>query len=288
MSYLVITILMNVIISAIFKLFPRYDINALQAIVVNYIVCVITGCLYIGRIPFNAANTQASWFPWSLGLGLVFIGMFRLLAYNTQHYGITTTTIANKLSLVIPVLFSVFLYNEQAGIGKVLGILLAFPAVYFASREKADGGNVRHNLFWPAVLFIGSGLLDTSLKYAQHHCLTSPDDHAVFSIHIFGVAAITGIVITIVSLLQKKPIAWRNVVAGICVGIPNYFSIYFLIRTLDCGIMQSSAAIPVINIGILVVSSIVAILFFKERANPLRITGLVLAIIAILLITMGD
>jgi drug/metabolite transporter (DMT)-like permease len=52
--------------------------------------------------------------------------------------------------------------------------------------------------------------------------------------------------------------------------------------------MQSSAIIPVINIGILVASSFMAILFFREKVNKLRIAGLVLSVIAILLIALGD
>ena len=81
---------------------------------------------------------------------------------------------------------------------------------------------------------------------------------------------------------------WRNIVAGICVGVPNYFSIYFLIRSLNSNVLQSSAAIPVINIGILVSSAITAIVVFREKANSQRIMGLILSVIAILLIAWGD
>jgi multidrug transporter EmrE-like cation transporter len=52
--------------------------------------------------------------------------------------------------------------------------------------------------------------------------------------------------------------------------------------------MQSSAAIPVLNIGILVVSAVAAMLFFKEKAGPIRLAGLLLSVVAILLIAFGD
>ena len=288
MFYLIVTIILNVLISAIFKLFPRYKIDALQAIVANYCVCVLTGSIFIGHVPYTAASVHEPWFPWALLMGAGFISIFNLIAYCTRIDGITTTTIANKLSLVIPVVFSVFLYNELVGGLKILGILLAFPAVYLTSRVKGDD-NQPQNLTLPLLLFISSGLLDTLMKYMQYTYLGTQALQAVYTVYCFSVAATIGIIIiTTLLLLKKISFHWRNLVAGVCIGIPNYFSIYFLIRLLDSNVFQSSTAIPVLNIGILVASAIAAIVFFRERANAQRITGLVLSIIAILLIAFGN
>ena len=288
MYYLIATILLNVVISVILKQFARFKINALQAIVANYWVCVITGSLFTGHTPFTSVVVHSTWFPWALMMGAGFICVFNLIAYCTRVDGITTATVANKLSLIIPVLFSLFLYSEHIGIGKGIGILLAFPAVYLTTRVKNEENKVQ-NFLWPALLFLGSGLLDTLVKFVQTRYLPDADVQALYTTTCFAAAGTIGAIIVITLLLLKKQtFRWRNIVAGICVGIPNYFSIYFLIRMLHSGVLQSSAAIPVNNIGILVVSSLVAILFFKERANAPRIIGLVLSILAILLIAFGD
>jgi drug/metabolite transporter (DMT)-like permease len=185
-------------------------------------------------------------------------------------------------------LFSIFLYHDAAGIGKIAGIILAFPAVYLTSRVK-DEHNKPQNLFWPALLFIFSGLLDTLMTYVQFRFLKTPEVQATYTIYCFSVAATIGLILVSILLLTKKiTFQWRNVVAGICVGVPNYFSIYFLIRSLNSNIMQSSATIPVVNIGILVASSVMALLFFREKANSLRIIGLILSVVAIALIAFGD
>ena len=288
MFYLILTILLNVVISVIFKIFPRYKIDSFQAIVANYLVCVITGCVFIGKMPFTAGNLHAAWLPWALLMGCGFISIFNLIAYSTKMDGITTTTIANKLSLAIPVIFSIVLYHELAGVWKIAGILLAVPAVYLTTRVKGENNKVQ-NLFWPAILFILSGLLDTLVKYVQFHFLASADTQAVYTIYCFAVAATIGLMLmTALLLLKKITFHWRNIVAGICIGVPNYFSIYYLIRMLNSSFLQSSAAIPVVNIGILVTSSVTAILLFREKVNALRITGLLLSVIAILLIAFGD
>jgi drug/metabolite transporter (DMT)-like permease len=289
MFYLLVTIFLNVIIAVLFKLFPRYGVNTPQAIVVNYLVCVVTGCLYIGEVPFDKETMAAPWVPWALVLGGAFISIFNLIAYNIKIHGITTATIANKLSLVIPVVFSFFLYREHIGLSKIAGVLLALPAVYLTSWQKQEKGQKMPGLFWPLVLFVSSGLLDTSLKYVECNFLSTGKSQAVFSIYTFAVAATLGVVMTtVLAVAGKVKFEAKNIIAGILVGVPNYFSIYFLIAALNCGILQSSAAIPTINISILVLSTLVALLFFKEQANGKRITGLILSIIAILLIALGD
>jgi drug/metabolite transporter (DMT)-like permease len=112
---------------------------------------------------------------------------------------------------------------------------------------------------------------------------------AVYTIQVFATAATIGIITeTAMVLLKKTQLHWRNLVAGICLGVPNFFSIYYLIRFLNSGFMHSSAAIPVLNIGILVAATLAAILFFREKINAQRIVGLALSIIAILLISFGD
>lgn len=288
MIYLLLTILLNVVISIIIKLFSRFDINALQAIVANYVVCVVTGSLFIGAFPFTGAAFGSVWFPWSLVMGAGFIGIFNLIAYCTRIDGITTTTISNKLSLVIPVVFSLVVYHEHAGVWKIAGILLAFPAVYLTSRVAGDD-NKPQNLFWPAILFLGSGTLDTMMNYVQQHYLAAPADQAMYTVFCFSMAGTVGIGIIAARVAMKKiKLHWRNLVAGVCLGIPNYFSIYYFIRALNSDFLQSSASIPVMNIGILVASSLTALLVFKEKANAQRYTGLVLSVIAILLIAFGD
>lgn len=288
MFYLLATILLNTLLSAIFKLFPRFKVDTLQAIVVNYWVCVITGSVFIGHFPIGVQSFHQVWFPWALLMGIGFISIFNLLAYSTRVDGITTATTANKLSLVIPVIFSVILYNEHIGVAKIIGIILAFPAVYLTTRVKEESHKEQH-LLWPILLFIGSGLLDTLVKYVQNGYLPTPAVQAVFTIHTFAAAGTIGVIIvSILLILKKATFQWRNVLAGICLGVPNYFSIYYFIRMLNSSVLQSSAAIPVNNIGILVTSSLTAIILFREKVSSLRIVGLILAIVAILLIAFGD
>ncbi|MCB0700423.1 MAG: EamA family transporter [Chitinophagaceae bacterium] len=283
---LILVILLNTVIFSIFKLFSRFCIDSLQAITVNYWVCVLTGTMFSGINPVQNLSSTG-WLIYALLLGVLLIGLFNLLSYSTNKEGMMATTIANKLSLVIPVFFSYYLYSDSMDVLKMLGIILALPAVYLSSYKKER--LQMSSLLLPFIIFLGSGFMDTFLKYVQHHHLSTEQSQAHFSIVGFGVAASIGSMIVVYkSVVGKHKIELRSVIAGVLLGVPNYFSIFLLIRLLDSGMMQSSAIIPVNNIGIVLVTTIVAISLFKEKATGYKVAGIGLSLLSILMIILGE
>lgn len=288
MQYLLLVIFLNTLIFIAFKLFAKYNINNLQAITVNYWVCMLTGWLTHGYHPFHADIQDEGWFANALLLGCYFIFLFNLIAYSTAQQGMTVTTIANKLSLVIPVLFSFWLYGESMGWMKMAGIALAIPAVYMATSQR--GRIEPKNLWLPALVFVCSGLSDTFIKYIQHYQLDTQATQSAFTITMFTIAAAAGSVMVAGKALHSKGeerLQLKSVMAGVLLGIPNYFSIYYLIRLLDTGIMPSSSIIPVNNIGIVISTTLAAVFLFKEGAGRKRMIGVGLSIVSIILIALS-
>ncbi|MBS1643919.1 MAG: hypothetical protein JST36_02685 [Bacteroidetes bacterium] len=293
MIYLLLTIALNVLIFIGFKLFPRFRIDALQAIVCNYWVCVLTGSLFLGDFPISKSSVAQAWAVWALVMGIGFISVFNFIAYCTKKTGITATTIANKLSFVIPVAFAVWLYQDSLGLLKVVGILLSFPAVYFTAKTKSDKQSIGHlGLLLP--LFLGSGLLDTLVNYitasyfSSGQAVADARGQATFLTHTFACAALIGSAIVGYRAWRgTMPIRAKNLVAGLLLGIPNYFSMYFFMALLNAGFLPSSAAIPVNNMGILVVATLAAVLMFREEMSRQRTLGMFLSLAAILLILLS-
>jgi uncharacterized membrane protein len=85
----------------------------------------------------------------------------------------------------------------------------------------------------------------------------------------------------------KKQFSPKALLAGIIIGIPNYFSIWFLGRVITEYKGNSSAIIPVNNMGIVLFSAIAAWLLFKEKLSFLNWMGIVLSVAAIALIAYG-
>lgn len=289
MFYLVAVVCLNVLLFTLFKLFPKYSVNTLQAIVVNYWVCVATGSIYLGSFPVSANSINEPWWGWVLFLGLLFISMFNLLAYSTKQEGITTTIISNKLSLVIPVVISIILYSESVTWLKVIGVLLAIPGIYLTVKKKGERAKLSKGLLIPMLIFLLSGALDTIMKYMEHNYLTHATIQASFTIHIFFMAAVFGSLVVAYNVVAGNArLQLKTVVAGVVLGVPNFFSIFYLVRLFNVDVLESSAIIPVNNIAILLLSTMVAILFFKEEFTKYRVVGILLSALSILLIVLSN
>jgi drug/metabolite transporter (DMT)-like permease len=267
----------------------RFDIPILQAIVVNYFTCVITGSIVNGSWPVDKTTIHQPWLLWSLILGSMFIILFNVFGFTTQKLGVAVASVANKLSLVIPFVFSIYLYSEKWTWLKIAGILLALFAVIFPcyparQKESIRPLNKAHYFLLPVVLFIGSGLMDTILKYVEQTHLNE-SNYNNFLIAAFSTACLTGFLILSVLLVTRKiKFDSRCILAGIAIGIPNYFSIWFLVNVLKQYKGNSSAIIPINNMGIVLLSSVLAWLMFKEKLSLINWVGIILALGAIALI----
>jgi len=192
------------------------------------------------------------WFKWALLMGASFISIFNIVGFTTQKIGVAVASVANKLSLVIPFVFSIFLYNEKAGALKILGIALALLAVYLTMKKEKQAADLPASkwlLLFPVVLFIASGLLDTMIKYVEQHFLQEEINND-YLITAFASAATVGLLLLLFFLISRKQrFDPRAILAGFCIGVPNYFSIWCLLKVLKMYTGNSSAIMPINNMG---------------------------------------
>jgi drug/metabolite transporter (DMT)-like permease len=292
MIYLLGSIVLSSYLTLAFKMCERLGINTFQAIVFNYLTCVITGSIFNGAFPVNAEALHQTWFHWALFMGAMFIGTFNIIALTAKQNGVAVASVANKLSLVIPFLYLAITYHEPLQIIKIIGIILALVAVVFTcwpqknNAQKTSGGFML--LLLPFILFIASGVLDTILKHVQTFHL-NPANNNPYLISCFFAAFVVGFCILLYLVATgKQKLSTKNIIAGICIGIPNYFSIWCLVKFLDANVWKASAAIPMNNIGIVLFSTVVAWIVFKEKLSRINWIGIVLSVVAILLIAYGD
>ncbi|MAP53856.1 EamA/RhaT family transporter [Altibacter sp.] len=288
MIYLLLSIAASVAIFIVFKLFSRYKVHTFQAIVVNYVVACSCGLLAYEGSVIPSVIVGYGWFYYTLALGALFITVFNLMAITTQRSGLSVVSVATKMSVVVPIVFGLVYYKESLGALKIIGILLALAAVYLASIKSKEGLTIKtKNLIFPLLVFIGSGVIDTSIKYLEGSFVAA-NDVPLFSATIFASAAILGILsIAVLAVRGKIHVQLKNILGGIALGIPNYFSIYFLVKALRSGLLDSSGIFTVNNVAIVMVSTLVGILLFKERLLPKNWLGIALAVLSIFLITIA-
>jgi len=291
MFYIVLTILFSVFLLIVFKLFQKFEVNTFVAIIINYVAAAVTGILFL-ETEYNFKDVlHASWLTICIPLGLLFITIFYLISQTAQRISISTASVANKMSVAMPVLFSVIFLNQQLSVLKIIGIILALVAVYFSTKTPKVEKTSNKLIWLPIAVFFGSGLIDIAINAANAFYITSPNDSALFSISTFLSAFCFGLIILLVQFFVTKKITiqsvfkLKNIVGGIALGIPNYFSIYFIFKSLDAKVLNSAQLFPILNLSNVALSAIVAWLWFKEKLSPINIIGIFMAVIAIILIS---
>ena len=290
MLFLIGSIILTSYLTLSFKVVERLQISVFQTIVFNYVGCVVTGSVFSGYFPISVSTFSQPWFKWALLMGCSFIIIFNIVGFTTQKIGVAVASVANKLSMVIPFLFSVWLYNEKATTLKLLGIVLALVAVYLTMKQEPAKQNKiisRWLLFLPVILFISSGLLDTMIKYVEQRFLNESNNNE-YLITAFASAATIGLtLLTLLVMTGKQKFDYRAILAGFAVGIPNYFSIWCLLVVLKKYAGNSSAIIPINNMGIVLFSAVMAWILFREKLSIINWAGIILSLGAIALIAYG-
>ena len=287
MIHLLLSILFSTGLFVIFKYFGIYKIDTIKAIVVNYFVAFTLGFLSTNTTISIAETTQKPWFFGALFLGALFVAVFFVMANTAQKNGVSVASVAGKMSVVIPVFFGVFLYNESVTFLKIAGIFIALIAVYLASIKEEKTNLEKASLLFPVLLFFGSGIIDTTLKYVEVN-FVKPEEVAIFSGSLFGFAALFGTFVLIFEFIKKKTsFGYKNIIAGFILGIPNYYSIIFLIKALQTKGFESSTLFTVNNVAIVIVSTLVGLILFKEKFSTKNKIGVFLAILGIVLVAIA-
>ena len=286
MIFLLLSILFSTGLFVIFKYFGIYKIDVLKAIFVNYIVAFSMGFFFAERqIPISEIYVQP-WFSGALFLGALFVSIFFVMAMTAQKNGVSVTSIAGKMSVVVPVFFGIILYNESVTFLKIVGIIMALIAVYLSS-VKEEKSEKNGTLLLPILLFIGSGTIDTLLKYIQENYVAD-EDVSIFSGSLFGIAGVFAFLILVIKTIKKRAsFGYKNIIAGIILGVPNYYSIIFLIKALQNKHFESSTLFTINNVAIVVVSTLVGLFFFKEKFSVKNKVGVAMAILGIILVTIA-
>jgi len=291
MYFLLLSIVSSSLIIVVFKLIGRYRANTLSAIIINYPVACIAGFFLANSSPISELTESYLWFYIAAFLGVLFIGMFWLIGTSTIKAGISITTVAAKMSVIIPITYSIWIDpNDSLSIIKLSGILLAIAAVLMAVYKKGNGAQSKQALILPLSIFVGLGIMDSIVKYSQLNFLTSSLT-PIFTASSFGFAFVVGLLILPFNhSAAKDMLKLKSWIIGIPLGLLNFGSMYFLIRALaHINIESNSTTVSSIifginNISIVALSVLIGFTIFKERPTKLNWVGICLSGVAIIIL----
>ncbi len=286
MIFLVLSILSSTSIAIIFKLIKSLEVKIFPVIVINYFSATILG-LFLNNIDISFTSViSSSWIYVALVIGIFLIAGFYLIGYTTQKAGIAITTVSNKMSVILPMVFSILYYNESIGSIKIIGITLALLSVGLSVYKKRQVELDYKFIYLPILLFIVIGVIDSSIKLAQEDFVTENQIPA-FTATSFCIAAILGVCFCLINKSSIKDFTnYKTLITGIILGAVNFGSFYFLIFALNHSNMESSIVYGVNNIAILSLSVVFAFSIFKEKLKFINWVGISLSIISVIILTI--
>lgn len=292
MLWLFLSIFSVVGIFIMFKIIDKVKADLIYALVINYLIAAIIGFAFTNN--FNIIElSQRPWFPISIFIGILFIGRFFLLGITTKKVGLSISTVASKMSVVITIVFALIYFNENVSVIKIISICTAIFAVLLAlykKNEKQEKTKIIY-LLLPFILFLSMGLVDSLIAFSQGTFPELQDNYtsAKFTSTAFSFSFITGLIYTTFKPKElKKFFKRKNIFCGIVLGMINFGSIYFVIQALNEGILQKSVIYGIVNISCVIISVLLGWLLFKEKLKAINFIGIIIAIISLLLLILSD
>lgn len=292
MVILILCVLSQVSLAVCFKLFARLGIDTFTAIVINYWVSASLGSLILGYVPLVHHDPEvAPWTWYAVAIGCLFVIGFTTIGQSIRYVGMTITMAMQKMSLLIPTAYALIGYQEHAGPMKLTGIGLSIAAILLVTRpDKTDHRSLRKILPWlifPFGALIFSGMIESILYHVQAEGLAIHGNIA-FTAYGFSVAAFLGTIALIFrAVTSKYSISGKDILGGVLLGTPNFFSIYLILVLLKHD-FPGSVLYPVLNILILILSAIIGLFLFRETLRKANLFGIVIAVLAIIFVSARE
>lgn len=289
MIWLVLSILFSTGVFISFKAFEHFEVKTFPAIMVNYGTAMAFGLWMLnGNITFKEAENMDLFWP-VLTLGLVFIGIFYLIALTAQKLGVSVASVSAKMSLAIPVIvFPLIDPDEPFGLLHVLGLLMALTGVFLASMKSDINLKDKRLLALPIFVLIGSGLIDFTLGYFSEST-SHPSSTYLLTTLPFTSAFVVGLIIIAINAIVKKEwFGLKEIIGGFVLGIINFGSIFFLVKAVSESPFSRTFIFPINNMGIILGSSIFSIILFRETLSMRNKWGIFICMLAIGVFYLGE
>lgn len=276
MLYLLLAICCSAMISIIMRISRDRVTGNVSMLAMNYLMCLIIAAAYTGMENlFPASPNLIGTMGMGTIHGILYLGSFVLLQINVKRNGVVLPAIFMKLGLLVPMVLSIFLFGEVPGLSQVVGFFIAVVAIVLINMESgASGTKFKSGLI---LLLVGGGSADAMSKIYEVY--GAPELSAQFLLYTFIIALLlcTGLM-----LWKGERPGKAEVLFGLVIGVPNYFSAKFLLRSLED--VAAVVAYPTYSVGTILVVTLAGVLVFRERLSRRQwiAIGIILAALVLL------
>lgn len=276
MTYLVLAVLSSAGISLVMRLSVDHVHNHLTMLAAGYLSCTALAVLHTGLGGFSL---QSGGLPMTLALavvaGFLLLAGFVCLQYNTQHNGVVLSGIFSKLGVLVPTVISVVIFAEKPTLVQAIGFLLAIAAIFLMNGEKsAQKAGSRTALL---LLLLTNGMADSMSKIYDELGTASLQELYLLLAFFFAFVLCTALAIH-----KKQGLTANDVVYGLLLGIPNYYSARFLIKAL--GTIPAVVAYPSYSVATMLAVTALGVFAFREKLSRRQLSALAVILAALVLL----
>ena len=284
MLQLISAILSSFAITVIIKLNEQQELDRQVVLGINYIFAAGLGwalTLFNGGLASISMTTILLGF----GGGILWPGGFYLFMWGIKKFGMSLTGSIARLSLSVPILIAVIFLGEILTLPTIFGLVATLFAFFLISPVKFSQLKQSESAaiwFFPLIVFI-FGIVDFWANL--FNTIGDSQEKFLFMTLIF---TFSGVNTWIVIFFKKRKVSLDAVKAGALLGVPNFFSTYFLLEALRDGffIGQSATVYTLYSVAGLTLAFCAGAIFWKEKVGPKNIAGVVIAIVAIILLNL--
>lgn len=200
---------------------------------------------------------------------------------STAINGSGISAFFKQMSTIGGLLIAVAFMGEKPGAIQWLGIALMTVAivlmVYDFKSLKIEKGILL------ILIFVTGSIMETGNKVISKYTLDGYS--TIYLSTIFFVALIYLIIyVAIKEKGQFKGFTKQDIFYGAVLGLSNVGNNFFKIKAMN--VLPAAIVIPIVAAGSLIITNLVSIVFFKEKANKLYGLAVVIAVISIFLLNM--
>lgn len=284
MLYVILSVCCSIIVAVLIKLARRSNTNVQQLVLWNYPITVLLAFFLFKPRFIDLAISELP-FQFYIPLIILLPSLFIFIALAIKYSGMVKTDVAQRMSLFIPLIASFTLFNETIRLNTGLGILVGLIAVGCSiSWTRAAGEEQSRKSFsYPLIVFLGMGIIDVLFKQIALH-KEVPYTTALFIVFV-GAMIFAFLLLFWRVCIHKERFDRKAIVWGCGLGIFNFANIYFYMNAHRVLTDNPSIVFTSMNIGVIVLGTLVGVALFKEKLSRINLIGLVLAIFSIFLIT---
>lgn len=272
MIYLLLAILSSSLVSIFMRLSTHRVQNRYSLLAVNYLACSVLGAIYArGNVFCVTAPGYGPMLIMGLVAGALYLLGFVLLQRSIRKNGMVLSSLFMKLGLLVPIVMSLVFFRELPSILQCIGFLLAVVAIVLINLQKGARGFTAGLL----ILLLAGGSCDAISKVYEQLGNPVLSDQFLFFTFFFAFILCTALV-----LRQKETPGKQELLFGLLIGIPNFFSAKFLLAALTR--MNAVVVYPTFSVATLLVVTLTGLFLFKERLSKQQWIALGMILLALI------